>query len=87
MCSVSGRLLTVQSVKLAPSTNSGSASTGSGNSKEQLAASITATAYVLPAGQSLTGGATPAGPAGTTQTASTGAPSSANAPAVVQVNP
>ncbi len=84
---VSGRLLTVQSVKLAPSTNSGSASTGSGNSKEQLAASITATAYVLPAGQSLTGGASPAGPAGTTQTASTGAPSSANAPAVVQVNP
>ena len=67
--------------------SSGSASGGSGKSNE-LSASITATAYVLPAGQSLTGGATPAGPAGTpTQTASTGASSSANAPAVVQVNP
>jgi len=86
---VSGRLITVQSVTLSPggSSGSGSASSGSGNSSE-LSASITATAYVLPAGQSLTGGATPAGPAGTTtQTASAGAPSSANAPAVVQVTP
>jgi hypothetical protein len=84
---VSGRLITVQSVTLAPGTGSGSASTGSGKGNGQLSATITATAYVLPAGQSLTGGATPAGPAGTTQTASTGASRSANAPAVVQVNP
>jgi Pilus assembly protein, PilO len=83
---VSGRLLTVQSVQLAPSTT-GSAS-GSGKSKEELTGTITATAYVLPAGQTLTNGATSAGPAGTaTQTASTGTSSSANSPAVVQVNP
>jgi len=82
---VSGRLLTVQSVKLAPQTSSGASS---GKPSERLSGTITATAYVLPAGQSLTGGATSAGPAGTaTQTASTGASSSANAPAVVQVNP
>ncbi len=86
---VSGRLLTVQSVKLAPAT-SGS-ETGPGKKpSEQLSGTITATAYVLPAGQTLTGGATPAGPTGTaTQTASTGASSSTstNAPAVVRVNP
>ncbi len=82
---VSGRLLTVQSIKLAPQTSSGASS---GKPSEQLSGTITATAYVLPAGQGLTGGATSAGPAGTaTQTASTGASSSANAPAVVQVNP
>jgi hypothetical protein len=86
---VSGRLLTVQSVKLAPSTTSGAAAgiSAKGGS-EQLSGTITATAYVLPAGQTLTGGATSAGPAGTaTQTASTGASSSPNPPAVAQVNP
>ena len=61
---VSGRLLTIQSIKLAPGTSSGSASRARA-SNEQLSGTITATAYVLPAGQSLTGGATPAGPAGT----------------------
>ncbi len=81
---VSGRLLTVQSVQLAP----GGTSSGSGKSPGRLTATITATAYVLPAGQGLTGGATSAGPTGTaTQTASTGAAGSANPPAVVQVNP
>jgi Tfp pilus assembly protein PilO len=92
---VSGRLLTIQSIKLAPgatSTGSGAGSGKSGSGSEQLTGTITATAYVLPAGQSLTGGATSAGPAGTiTQTASTSssssAPSSANAPAVIQVTP
>ncbi len=86
---VSGRLLTVQSVKLAPGTSSGSGGTqGSGKASEQLSGTITATAYVLPAGQTLTGGATSTGPAGTaTQTASTAASSSPNPPAVAQVNP
>jgi len=85
---VGGRLLTIQSVQLAPGgTGSGSGS-GSGKPSGQLTGTITATAYVLPAGQGLTGGATSAGPAGTgTQSASTGASSSANPPAVVQVNP
>ena len=82
---VSGRLLTIQSIRLSPGTTSG-ASAKSGS--EQLTGTITATAYVLPTGQTLTGGATPAGPAGTaTQTASSGATSSTTAPAVVQVNP
>jgi hypothetical protein len=91
--SVSGRLLTIQSVKLAPagSAGSGSAAAGSGakGGSERLSGTITATAYVLPAGQSLTGGATPAGPAGSaTQAASTGSTGSTPAPAaVVQVNP
>lgn len=82
---VSGRLLTIQSVKLALPSESGS---GKGNGPEQLSGTITATAYVLPTGQTLTGGATSAGPAGTTtQTASTGASSSPNPPAVAGVNP
>jgi hypothetical protein len=90
---VSGRLLTIQSVSLAPGKSAGSsASTPNSGSatddSEQLSGTITATAYVLPAGQSLTGGATTTGPAGAAaQTASTGATSSANAPAVVQVHP
>jgi len=88
---VSGRLLTIQSVKLARSNDSsGGGAQGSGNASgsELLSGTITATAYVLPAGQSLTGGATPAGPAGAgTQTASTGASSSPNAPAIARVNP
>lgn len=88
---VSGRLLTIQSIKLGPlATTAGASTQGSGaaGGSEQLSGTITATAYVLPAGQTLTGGATPAGPSGTaTQTASTGATGSANAPAVVQVNP
>ena len=82
---VSGRLLTVQSVKLGPASNSSAAS---GKSSEQLSGTITATAYVLPAGQTIVGGATSSGPAGTTtQTVSTGASSSPNPPAVAQVNP
>jgi hypothetical protein len=88
---ISGRLLTIQSVKLAPgsSTSTGGAQgSGKGNSSEQLSGTITATAYVLPAGQTVAGGATPAAPApSATQTASAPAPSSTNAPAVVQVNP
>lgn len=85
---VSGRLLTIQSIKLGPA-STGTSTQGSGAAgSEQLSGTIAATAYVLPAGQTLTGGATPAGPSGAvTQTASTGATGSANAPAVVQVNP
>jgi hypothetical protein len=91
---VSGRLLTIQSVKLALDSSSGTSAGGSAQGAgstqhpEQLTGTITATAYVLPTGQTLTGGATPAGPAGaTTQTASTGAASSPNPPAVAQVTP
>jgi hypothetical protein len=55
---VSGRLLTLQGVKLEPV-----AATAPGESGAQkLTGTITATAYVLPAAQGLTAGATPSSP-------------------------
>jgi hypothetical protein len=85
---VSGRLLTVQSIKLTPRTSSTQPGSGSRGSQE-LTGTITATAYVLPAGQGLTGGATSSSPAGaTTPVASTtGASRSPNAPAIARVTP
>ena len=62
---VSGRLLTVQSVKLAPGRSSGSASTGSGKQQRTLRPRSPRPPTCSPPVQSLTGGATPAGPAGT----------------------
>lgn len=82
---VSGRLLTIQSVKLSPENASGSTS-----SKTQgLAGTITATAYVLPASQGLTAGATPSSPAGgaPASAASGSAPTAATAPAIARVTP
>jgi len=81
---VSGRLLTIQSVKLSPVTSSGAE-----KSAEKLSGTITATAYVLPASQGLTGGATASSPAGVATPASStsGAASSPTAPAIVRVNP
>jgi hypothetical protein len=77
---ISGRLLTVQSVKLAPL-----ASSGTEASKGALSGSITATAYVLPASQGLTAGASPAGPAGAGPAASSsGSPTT---PAIARVTP
>ncbi|HUB74633.1 MAG TPA: type 4a pilus biogenesis protein PilO [Solirubrobacteraceae bacterium] len=77
---VSGRLLTIQSVKLSPASSSSGASS-------KLQGSITATAYVLPAEQTATGtgaaAATPAAGAATTSAAS----ASSTPPAVVRVNP
>jgi Tfp pilus assembly protein PilO len=89
---VNGRLLTIQSVKLAPSTNSSEKTAGKGGS-EQLSGNVTATAYVLPASQGLTAGATTNAPAGASSTpaatpASTSAPSSSpTAPAIARVTP
>lgn len=99
---VSGRLLTIQGANLElPSTGaeelkntknaSASASTLAKQAeKSKLKGTITATAYVLPAGQGLTGGATPAGPAGAPTQAVSGPsashPSTAPA-AVVKVTP
>jgi type II secretory pathway component PulM len=51
---VSGRLLTLQAVKLEPAATE--------DSSRQLTGTITATAYVLPASQGLTAGATPSSP-------------------------
>jgi hypothetical protein len=61
---VSGRLLTIQSAKLAPATTASAAAASGKGVSEQLTGTITATAYVLPAVQGLTGGATPTSPAG-----------------------
>jgi Tfp pilus assembly protein PilO len=84
---VSGRLLTIQSTKLLPAPT---ASAGpSGPAHEQLTGTITATAYVLPAAQSVTGGATPASPAGSPTTAASNSASagSTSAPAIARVTP
>jgi hypothetical protein len=84
---VSGRLLTIQSVKLAPLGNADSP-TALGNS-EQLSGTITATAYVLPAGQGLTGAASTAPPGAATSSPSPAgaASSSPTAPAIAKVTP
>jgi hypothetical protein len=99
---VSGRLLTIQSANLelpseAASEAAGAKKTGASAStlakaaeQAKLKGTITATAYVLPAGQGLTGGATPAGPAGAPTQAVSGpsASSPSTAPAaVVKVTP
>jgi hypothetical protein len=76
---VSGRLLTIEGADITVQNTSGSSSSSA------LTATITATAYVLPASQGLTGGATAAGPgATTTSAASSAAPTTA---AVVKATP
>jgi Tfp pilus assembly protein PilO len=78
---VSGRLLTVQSVKLAPSGEPTATSSSS-----QLVGTINATAYQLPGGQAVTGSATPTSPTGAAPATGTAA-TSPTAPAIVRVNP
>jgi Tfp pilus assembly protein PilO len=73
---VSGRLLTIQSVSLAPGSSS-----GPDKSSGQMTGSITATAYVLPASQAASS-ATAASPTGA-QTTSGSAASSSATPAVI----
>jgi hypothetical protein len=87
---VRGRLLTIQSAKLAPAAAGSGASVKSG--EEQLTGTITATAYVLPPSQGLTAGASAAAPSGVTVAPSGGAStssgaSSPTAPAVARVSP
>jgi trimeric autotransporter adhesin len=89
--SVSGRLLTIQSIKLSPSTIPTEKSSAKG-AGEQLSGNVTATAYVLPASQGLTAGATTSAPAGTstataTPASSTSTSSSPTAPAIARVTP
>jgi type II secretory pathway pseudopilin PulG len=72
--SVSGRLMSLNGITLAPG-QSGFPS---------ITATISATTYLLPASEGLLNGATPAGPApSTTQTVSNASPSSSVPPAVV----
>jgi hypothetical protein len=78
---VSGRLLTIQGVRLAPASEA--SSTSAGTRQQKLSGTITATAYVLPAGQSVTGGATPSSPAGSPTPVSSSSSGSAPAPAAV----
>jgi hypothetical protein len=75
---VSGRLLTIQGVKLTPQ---GAAAAGSKNVK--LSGTITAVAYVLPGTQGVTGGATPSSPSGSTSSAGSSSSSTPATPAVV----
>jgi hypothetical protein len=83
---VNGRLLTIDSVSLAP--GSGSASASSKSKSPRLTSTISATAYVLPAGATPLGGATPSSPAGAATTASsTSSSGSAVTPAVVKATP
>lgn len=76
---VSGRLLTIDGVNLTP----GSSTEGS---SEDLTGTVTATAYVLPPGETLTAGATAAAPAGVSSGAEASG-SSAPAAAVVKATP
>jgi type II secretory pathway pseudopilin PulG len=78
---VNGRLLTIQSVKLAPA----SGSLGGARTSEDLTGTITASAYVLPASQGLTGGAAPA--TGASPASGGGSSSSPTTPAIVRANP
>ena len=80
---VNGRLLTVQSVKLSPASQSGA----SGSSSGALTGTIAASAYVLPASQGLTGGSSASAPAGGTPASAGGASSSATTAAIVRSAP
>jgi Tfp pilus assembly protein PilO len=83
---VNGRLLTVNSVRLAPST-SGSSKPGE-SFGSHLNATIGAAAYTLPASQGLTAGATATSPTGaTTPATSTGSASPSTPAAIVKVTP
>ncbi len=90
---VNGRLLTIDSVSLAPGTTGPTGSSATKKSMSpQLTGTVTATAYVLPAGQSQLAGATASGPAGAASPASSATsggstPSGAVTPAVVKVTP
>jgi hypothetical protein len=85
---VNGRLLTIDGIKFASETAGSSAAGGSsqGGSTEKLKVTVTATAYVLPPGQTPLGGATPVGPPGATP-ASAGGSSSPTSAAVIKAGP
>jgi hypothetical protein len=89
---VNGRLLSIQSINLAPETTQGIGENKqqTGAPGEHLTGTITATAYVLPPTQSLTAGATPSGPAGTPSGSggsTAGSSSSSSSPATIKALP
>jgi hypothetical protein len=77
---VDGRLLTIQGADVTIENNGQSGARPGG----VLSATITATAYVLPAGQGLTGGVTSVGPGASGSTSSSSLPAT---PAVVRAAP
>jgi len=78
---VSGRLLTVQSVKLALANGDGFSNTN------ELTGTITADAYVLPASQGLTAGASASSPSPASSTpASSGSSGAPTTPAIVKAS-
>jgi hypothetical protein len=79
---VDGRLLSIQGLTLTKAENSAEPAQAS----KRLTATVTAAAYVLPSGQSLTGGATAAAPAGASPAASASTGTAA-APAIVRPLP
>jgi hypothetical protein len=84
---VNGRLLTIDGIQLAAGTPSSAAGSGSKpGSKEELKVTVTATAYVLPPGQTPLGGASPVGPAAASPASAGGSSSPASA-AVIKAGP
>jgi hypothetical protein len=81
---VSGRLLTIQDVAITPESQGASSA---GGASGELTATITATAYVLPASQGLTAGATLAGPSGASAPPASGSSSSPTSAAVIEGRP
>jgi len=79
---VSGRLLTIQSVKLAPA-----GSSGSGSPSGELSGTVTASAYTAPASLGLSAVGTGSPGAAASPASSSAAASSATAPAIIKVNP
>lgn len=80
---VDGRLLSVEGLTL--NVNQGESGSGSGSAQSsQLTASVTATAYVLPPGSSLTSGASPSAPTGASPAASGSSAAPTTTPAVVR---
>jgi len=82
---ISGRLLTVSAIKLTPASTGGTPTAGT--PANQVTGTITATAYVLPASQGLTAGATASSPAAGSSSTPAASPSSPTTPAVARVSP
>jgi Tfp pilus assembly protein PilO len=78
---ISGRLLTVQSVKLTPASSESSKDSG------VLTGSITATAYEMPASQGLSSATGSSASGSATPASSTTAAGSPTSPAIVRLNP
>jgi type II secretory pathway pseudopilin PulG len=74
---ISGRLMTINGINLAPAASG----------FPQITASISATTYIVPASEGTFGGATPAGPAGAPQASTSPSSSSTGGPAAAITSP